>query len=124
MFKGVKSNSIFNILLFMIQFINKSIYEILSYKIFVEKYIFIDEYILNSYLHFLPTILFTTTTIGFFAVLIDQTYIFNNKSNNYDAEVFFNKMISYMSLGVMIGITYPISIPIYSFYSGFRIFPK
>jgi hypothetical protein len=98
----------------MIQFTNKSIYEILSSKIFVEKYIFIDQYILNLYLYFLPTILFTTTTIGFFAGLIEQTNIYNKKLNNYNGKVFFNKMIGYMSLGIMVGITYPISIPIYS----------
>lgn len=108
----------------MIQFINKSIYEILSSKIFVEKYIFIEQYIVNLYLYFLPTILFTTATIGFFAGLIEQTNIYNKKSNNYDGRVFFNKMIGFISLGIIVGIIYPISIPIYSFYTGFIMFIK
>jgi hypothetical protein len=92
-----------------------------NYSDFIEsiykKFILETSKIENLYFYFLPTILFTTTTIGFFAGLIEQTNIYNKKLNNYNGKVFFNKIIGYISFGIMVGITYPISIPIYAFYT-------
>ena len=98
--------------------------------------------LINSYFDYLPIIISTTTIIGFFAGLIEQTIVYitiknnqffnissniNNTNNinttkqyNYYNKnmgiIFFNNIFGYTSFGIVAGILYPITIPLYSIY--------
>jgi hypothetical protein len=70
--------------------------------------------LLNLYIEYLPPIILTTISIGFFAGLFEN--ILCCKNNNCNGKIFFNTFISYISFGTIIGLIYPISIPLYSIY--------
>lgn len=98
--------------------------------------------LINLYFDYLPIIISTTAIIGFFSGLIEQTIVYiiikNNKFfniynsinstntinstkqyNYYNKNmgiIFFNNIFGYTSFGIVAGILYPITIPLYSIY--------
>jgi len=95
--------------------------------------------LINIYFDYLPTVTITTAIIGFFAGLIEQTMVYitiknnqffnitnclnsasNSKQYNYYNKnmglIFFHNIFGYTSLGILVGILYPITIPLYSIY--------
>ena len=95
--------------------------------------------LINIYFEYLPIIISTTTIIGFFAGLIEQTMVYIRIKNNqylnitnisntinsakqynyYNKNmglIFFYNIFGHMSFGILVGILYPISIPVYSIY--------
>ena len=92
--------------------------------------------LINIYFKYLPIIISTATIIGFFAGLIEQTIVYIAIKNNqifnitnginsskqynyYDKNIgliFFYNIFGYTSFGIVIGILYPITIPVYSIY--------
>ena len=93
-------------------------------------------FLVDAYFKFLTPILLTTIIIGFFSGLIEQTIVYigiknnqlfnklnnQNNSNQYNyynkkmGSLFFTNIFGYTSFGIMIGILYPITIPLYSFF--------
>ena len=99
-----------------------------------------NPFLINTYFKYLTPILFTTTIIGFFSGLIEQTIVYIaiknnqlfNKLNNQNSEnslnnskqynyynkkmglLFFYNIFGYTSFGIIVGILYPITIPLYS----------
>jgi hypothetical protein len=95
--------------------------------------------LINIYFDYLPTVTITTAIIGFFAGLIEQTIVYitiknnrffnitnisntinNAKQYNYYNKsmglIFFNNIFGYISFSIIVGILYPITIPLYSIY--------
>jgi len=94
--------------------------------------------LINLYFDYLPIIISTSTIIGFFAGLIEQTIVYITIKNNqffninntntinstkqynyYNKNmglIFFHNIFGYTSFGIIVGILYPITIPLYSIY--------
>ena len=98
-------------------------------------------FLIDIYFKFLTPILLSTTIIGFFSGLIEQTIVYTtiknnqlfnklhnqnssnqNSSNQYNyynkkiGALFFTNLFGYTSFGIIVGILYPITIPLYSIY--------
>jgi hypothetical protein len=66
----------------------------------------------NMYLDFLPFFMLSTTTIGFISGVIS--------CNSYKPNDFFCHMVGYSSVGVITGLSYPISFPLLGCYVLFK----
>jgi hypothetical protein len=75
------------------------------------------KYLTSSYFQLLPFAVIPTTVLGF-----EIGYSYSRRWNNlYNPHIKFTCIMGFTSIGILTGITYPISFPILALYTFFKI---